>query len=269
MNDRNDWDARDRWQDEGRSNRPRDNSGEFGRDRWSTSGTTGAQTPRSGTQSGRQDMRGDHRTHDWEVGDRHYSGPTALRSSNMDRGNASYSGADYFTSQDYGGGTRAWAGPGQTGMGAGSMPSYGGYSGQGRYGADDGRGFIDRAVDEVRTWFGDEDAERRREEDHRGRGPSDYIRSDERIREDANDRLTEDPRLDARQISVMVTEGEVTLTGTVGSRSDKRRAEDCVDAISGVKHVQNNLRVRAGSSLEGQGGTLGWGGGDSSVTPSA
>jgi len=61
----------------------------------------------------------------------------------------------------------------------------------------------------------------------------------------------------------------VTLAGTVGSRSDKRRAEDCVDAISGVKHVQNNLRVRAGSALEGQGGTLGWGGGDSSVTPSA
>ena len=33
------------------------------------------------------------------------------------------------------------------------------------------------------------------------------------------------------------------LTGAVDSREAKRRAEDVVDNISGVKHVQNNLRV--------------------------
>ena len=37
---------------------------------------------------------------------------------------------------------------------------------------------------------------------------------------------------------------EVTLTGTVDSREAKRRAEDCAEAISGVKNVQNNLRVQ-------------------------
>lgn len=303
MNDRSDWTSRDRYRNEdNRSREPRgsgsDYSGEFDRDTWGRSGSVGAAQPRSG-----QDQSGDRRTHDWEVGDRNYSdrneadrnyrgqnfggqsygspsyggqdygSPSygyqgAARSRNIDRGYGP-TGADVFTSEDYGDGSRAWSGTGASGGAAGRVSSYGAYSGTGSYGSDDGRGFADRAVDEVRSWFGDKDAERRREEDHRGRGPSDYTRSDERIREDANDRLTEDPRLDARQISVTVSEGEVTLTGTVEDRSAKRRAEDCVDAISGVKHVQNNLRVKPGSSLEGQGGTLGWGGGDKSVTPDA
>jgi osmotically-inducible protein OsmY len=132
------------------------------------------------------------------------------------------------------------------------------------YGADDDqRGFWDRATDEVASWFGDEDAARRREMDHRGRGPKDYIRSDERIRDDANDRLTDDWRLDASNITVTVSDGEITLNGTVTSREAKRRAEDLVDNISGVKHVQNNLRVQqsAGTGMEGgTGGSAGAGG---------
>ena len=45
-------------------------------------------------------------------------------------------------------------------------------SGGGRdNGQDDGRGFFERAGDEVRSWFGDEEAERRRERDM-GRDPS-------------------------------------------------------------------------------------------------
>ena len=105
------------------------------------------------------------------------------------------------------------------------------------------RGFLDRAGDEIASWFGDEGATRRREEDHRGRGPSDYTRSDERIRDDVNDRLTDDWRVDARRVSVTVDAGEVTLDGTVTSRQAKRRAEDVADDVSGVKHVQNNLRI--------------------------
>jgi len=113
------------------------------------------------------------------------------------------------------------------------------------YGHDDGndRGFLARAGDEIASWFGDDDAAQRREQDYRGQGPADYTRSDERIREDVNDRLTDDWRIDARRISVLVDKGEVTLNGTVASREAKRRAEDCIDRISGVKHVQNNLRV--------------------------
>jgi osmotically-inducible protein OsmY len=112
------------------------------------------------------------------------------------------------------------------------------------YGGEE-RGFFDRASDEVSSWFGDEDAERRRRQDHhRGRGPRNYTRSGDRIREDVSDRLTEDWRVDASDIEVTVSGTEVTLTGTVTSRDQRRRAEDIAESVSGVTHVQNNLRVK-------------------------
>jgi hypothetical protein len=82
---------------------------------------------------------------------------------------------------------------------------------------------------------------------HRGKGPKNYTRSDDRIREDVSDRLSDDPYLDASEIVVDVKTGEVTLSGHVESRQAKRRSEDCAEAVSGVKHVQNNLRVGGGA----------------------
>ena len=111
--------------------------------------------------------------------------------------------------------------------------------------ADGDRSMWDRAADEVSSWFGDDAAQARRQEDHRGRGPRDYVRSDERILEDVNERLTDDPDLDATDIRVSVSEREVSLDGEVGSRLEKRRAEDCAEYVSGVAHVQNNLRIRS------------------------
>jgi osmotically-inducible protein OsmY len=118
-----------------------------------------------------------------------------------------------------------------------------------RYRAQEDRSWWDRTSDEVSSWFGDRDAERRRDMDaaqggHRGRGPKGYARSDDRIREDVNDKLTDDAWLDASMIEVRVESGEVTLSGAVENRSDKRRAEDIAERVSGVTHVQNNLRLR-------------------------
>jgi hypothetical protein len=42
-----------------------------------------------------------------------------------------------------------------------------GRGGSGGYGRDDDRGFLDRAGDELRSWFGDDEAQRRREADQR------------------------------------------------------------------------------------------------------
>jgi osmotically-inducible protein OsmY len=150
-----------------------------------------------------------------------------------------------------------------------SGPDYGGDYGtyrpswarnDNRYGSDDygrrqrrdwspDRSWWDRASDEVSSWMGDEDAERRRALDeaqrgHYGRGPRGYVRSDERIREDINDRLTDDWGVDASDIDVAVAQSEVVLSGTVNSRREKRRAEDIAESVSGVQQVQNNLRVR-------------------------
>jgi osmotically-inducible protein OsmY len=139
--------------------------------------------------------------------------------------------------------------------------NYGGYSGsnfggnfyggqqRGGQGDSNDRSWWDKTKDEVTSWFGDEDADRRRERERqqnfRGKGPKNYSRSDERIKEDINDRLSDDPWVDASDIDVTVNTGEVTLTGTVNERSEKRRAEDIADAISGVRHVENRLRVGA------------------------
>lgn len=85
--------------------------------------------------------------------------------------------------------------------------------------------------------------------EHRGRGPKNYIRSDSRIAEDVNDRLSDAADLDARDIEVKVKDGEVTLSGTVGHRRAKRRAEDLAEGVSGVRHVQNNLRVASPETI--------------------
>jgi osmotically-inducible protein OsmY len=154
-----------------------------------------------------------------------------------------------FVGESSQGGGRSSGSYGNTGFGRGGSGSSGGSFGQ----QQGGRGFWDKASDEVSSWMGDDDARRRREQDeHRGRGPKGYTRSDERIREDVNDRLTDDGLLDASDIEVQVASSEVTLTGQVKSREEKRRAEDIVEAVSGVRHVQNNLRVQDRNASPGQ-----------------
>lgn len=111
------------------------------------------------------------------------------------------------------------------------------------------RDWWDRTSDEVSSWFGDDDAERRRDLDkrmagaHKGKGPKGYKRSDERIHEDICDRLSDDHYVDASDVDIKVEGSEVILTGHVNSRHEKRRAEDIVESVSGVTHVENRLRV--------------------------
>jgi osmotically-inducible protein OsmY len=115
------------------------------------------------------------------------------------------------------------------------------------------RGWWDRTRDEVSSWFGDDDAERRRRMDkvsgpHRGKGPRDYQRSEDRIREDVCHRLAEDDMVDASDIRVEIQKDEVVLSGTVNSREEKRRAEDVVESIYGVRNVENRIRVSRNDS---------------------
>jgi hypothetical protein len=84
----------------------------------------------------------------------------------------------------------------------------------------------------------------------KGRGPRGYRRSDERIREEVCDLLTDDPRIDASDVEVNVENGEVTLSGTVDSRTEKRRAEDLIEVMPGVKDVHNRLRTKQPGLLE-------------------
>lgn len=78
---------------------------------------------------------------------------------------------------------------------------------------------------------------------HRGKGPRSYQRSDQRIEEDINDVLTEDPYIDASEVEVKVEKCEVMLSGIVENRHIKRRVEDLVEQVSGVKHIENRLKA--------------------------
>lgn len=76
-----------------------------------------------------------------------------------------------------------------------------------------------------------------------GRGPKGYMRSDDRIREDVCERLSENDEVDASEIEVLVSDRKVTLTGSVQNRRMKHIAEDLAEAVSGVDDVDNRITV--------------------------
>ncbi|HYX31782.1 MAG TPA: BON domain-containing protein [Oligoflexus sp.] len=87
----------------------------------------------------------------------------------------------------------------------------------------------------------------------KNRWPKSYKRSDERLKDDIHEELIRHGRIDASDIEVEVKDGEVTLTGQVASRQDKRIAEELAEKVLGVHDVQNQLRVRSQSQSQQQG----------------
>ena len=191
--------------------------------------------------------------------------------------NAGYS--DYDQQRRYNRNQDQWSGQQQHSYGAGgNYGSYGGPTGnripyrEGEHRStsgyrenrdwnrnrdhDDDKSFWERATDKVSSWFGGDDDDRRHHDErpggqHKGKGPRGYSRSDERIREDISDRLSDDPYIDASDIEVKVSEGEVTLEGHAENKQAKRRAEDIAEAIAGVKTVSNHLKVSHTSATVG------------------
>jgi osmotically-inducible protein OsmY len=167
------------------------------------------------------------------------------------------------------GGTRAGRGSDPWDRGMRAEISGGGYqrpNAEGRRSYDPGdlpragmtgqRGLREGAADEAAAPFDEDRIIERVDQNHRGRGPKAWRRSDQRIAEDVNDRLTDDPDVDASDIEVRVESGEVTLSGTVDSRVARRRAEDLAEDVRGVGHVQNNLRVQPATRAADAGHTM-------------
>lgn len=57
-------------------------------------------------------------------------------------------------------------------------------------------------------------------------------------------KIMDDDRLNDSKIDVDTYNGHVTLTGNVGSRSDKERATKIARSVDGVRDVNNKLKVR-------------------------
>jgi osmotically-inducible protein OsmY len=126
------------------------------------------------------------------------------------------------------------------GYNSNSSSSYGSHYGQGNYNQGQSR------------WGSESSFESKA-----GKGPKGYKRSDERIREEISDLLTSHHEVDPSEVEIKVSNCEVTLTGTVSSRHEKRLIEDLASQISGVSDVTNQLRVQQShdssrSSSDGQ-----------------
>ena len=70
------------------------------------------------------------------------------------------------------------------------------------------------------------------------------MRTDSDIQRDVEEELNWDPDIDAKNISVKVSDGVVALTGFVPSYTDKYAAERIAKRIMGVKAVANDLEVK-------------------------
>lgn len=81
---------------------------------------------------------------------------------------------------------------------------------------------------------------------HRGRGPRNFQRNDERILDEIHQLLTFHPEIDASDIEILCDKGVLTLRGKVENRMSKRMTEDVCEDVYGVREVHNELRVENG-----------------------
>lgn len=114
--------------------------------------------------------------------------------------------------------------------------------------ADAPRPLVERAKDEVASWFGDAGAASRRQRDeavgdHSGKGPQSHLDPDARIVDEIIRRLTDDPAIDAARIEVASHDGTVTLNGEVTTSGHRAHAEDVAHQTVGVTQVENRLQV--------------------------
>jgi osmotically-inducible protein OsmY len=78
---------------------------------------------------------------------------------------------------------------------------------------------------------------------HRGKGPKSFTRSDERLEEHVNELLMEHDEIDATHLEVHVEGGEISVTGTVEDRSQRRAVEDLLEGMFGVKDVHLHVKL--------------------------
>jgi hypothetical protein len=78
---------------------------------------------------------------------------------------------------------------------------------------------------------------------YRGRGPKGYRRSDEMIKDDVSEALYRSTEVDASYIEVSVSNGHVTLKGSVQDRLQKKLAERAIENLAGVDDVFNELKI--------------------------
>lgn len=175
-----------------------------------------------------------------------------------------FGGRTYYGGQGQGQGQTQYGGGQESSYRSGDRDSWGSSQRENRYGSQQNRGWGDGEGSS--TWG---DSQRRSSQPYSyqggsgmlisesssystaygpytGKGPKNYKRSDEKIVEEVNQALERNGDVDASEIEVTCTNGEVRLTGKVENRRAKREAEECAERIYGVKDVMNELKVDKG-----------------------
>lgn len=132
------------------------------------------------------------------------------------------------------------------------------------FAADDrrDRNWATRARDEVKSWFGSDNGEFRRERDrmqepdvrpdrhrhdrenrrvHRGVGPRTRFDEDEELRDMICRRLEDDPELDVSDVIVRVIDNEAIIDGAVRSRREAEHIIHLAEDVPGIVHVRDRL----------------------------
>ena len=76
------------------------------------------------------------------------------------------------------------------------------------------------------------------------------MKTDAQLKQDVIDELTWDPKVDAKDIGVIIKDGIVTLTGHPGSYAEKYAAEKAAQRVQGVRVLATELNVRLTTSFE-------------------
>ncbi len=66
---------------------------------------------------------------------------------------------------------------------------------------------------------------------------------DRGIRRDLSLAIAQDPSLKERQISFLVSNGDVSVTGVVSTEGERKKVNELAMSITGVKSVANALRI--------------------------
>ncbi|HEY7547501.1 MAG TPA: BON domain-containing protein, partial [Blastocatellia bacterium] len=74
-------------------------------------------------------------------------------------------------------------------------------------------------------------------------------KSDAQIQQEVLQELKWDSRVDESEIGVSVSDGVVTLTGTLGNYAKKLAAQEAAHRVAGVLDVANDIQVRVFESV--------------------
>lgn len=70
--------------------------------------------------------------------------------------------------------------------------------------------------------------------------------ADKRIRQEVDAVIEQDPALRDRPISFSIANGDMTVTGTVRTETERQKINELAMHVTGVKSVANALRVSPG-----------------------